>query len=185
MTEVFVPVVVQLVTLSSLLCTAITAVEGFLEVVHAVAPGSEVVPLANVKSSNHTVPVLVLLMVTVVVAVLVHPFTGLVTVKLYTPATVTTGFCAVEVKLFGPVQLYVTPGVEEEPESVTGVLALQETDPLALALAPGPVVFRATNAVSVPEQPVDGLNTVNVYVPAAVTTGFWAVEVKLFGPVQL
>ena len=78
------------------------------------------------------------------------------------PATVTAGFCAVEVKLFGPVQLKVAPGVDEEPESVTEVLVVQDSDPLALAVAPGLEVFRATSAVSVPEQPVDGLNTVKV-----------------------
>ena len=78
------------------------------------------------------------------------------------PATVTTGFCAVEVKLLGPAQLYITPEVEDEPERVTEELELQDIDPLAVAVAPGAVVFRATRAVSVPEQPVEGLNTVKV-----------------------
>ena len=73
------------------------------------------------------------------------------------PATVTTGFWAVDVKSFGPVQLYVTPEVEEEPKRVTEEFPLQEIDPLALALAPGGVVFRATRTVSVPLHPVAGL----------------------------
>ena len=59
--------------------------------------------------------------------------------------------------MFGPVQLYVTPKVEDEPERVTEEPEVQESDPLALALAPGPVVLRATRAVSVPLQPVAGL----------------------------
>jgi hypothetical protein len=51
--------------------------------------------------------------VTVAVAVLVHPFAGLVTVTTYVPAAVAVGFCWVEENPPGPVQLYVTPLVEE------------------------------------------------------------------------
>ena len=75
------PVVVQFVTLSSLFSTEITAVDGFLEVVQAVVPASEVVPLGHVKSSSQIVPVLALLMVTVTVAVLLQPVYVLKTAK--------------------------------------------------------------------------------------------------------
>jgi hypothetical protein len=54
-----------------------------------------------------------ILKITVAVAELVHPFTGLVTVTVYVPAVFTTGFCSVEVNEFGPVQLYVTFAVGE------------------------------------------------------------------------
>jgi hypothetical protein len=103
-----------------------------------------------------------MLVVTLTVAVLVHPVAGLVTVKLYGPTVVTTGFCAAAVKLFGPVQLYVTSEVEEEPERVTEDVPVQESVPLALALAPGHELFRSTRAVSVPRQPVAGFQTVKV-----------------------
>ena len=63
--------------------------------------------------------------------------------------------------MFGPVQLYLTPEVGEA-ERVTEELPLQEIDPLALALALGPELLRVTSAVSVPLQPVAGLNTVKV-----------------------
>ena len=156
------PVLVQLVTLSSLFSTEITAVDGFLEVVQAVAPASDVTPLASVKSSSQIDPVLLMLVVTLTVAVLVHPVAGLVTVKLYGPIVVTTGFCAAAVKLFGPVQLYVIPEVEEEPERVTEDVPVQESVPLALAQAPGPELFGTTWAVPVPLQPVPGLKTSKV-----------------------
>ena len=99
------PVVELLLTLNSLFSTENKVVDGLVVTVQLLVPASEVVPLASVKSSDHAVPVLVLLMVTVAVDALVHPFTGLVTVKLYAPVAVTTGFCAVDIKLFGPVQL--------------------------------------------------------------------------------
>jgi hypothetical protein len=54
-----------------------------------------------------------ILKITVAVAELVHPFAGFVTVTVYVPATLTTGFCSVEVNEFGPVQLKVTPAVGE------------------------------------------------------------------------
>ena len=59
--------------------------------------------------------------------------------------------------MFGPVQLYVTPEVEDEAERVTEDPEVQESGPLALALAHAAVVFSATRAVSVPLQPVAGL----------------------------
>ena len=65
-------------------------------------------------------------------------------------------------KPFGPVQLYVTPEVEEEPERVAEEPAVQLSDPLAVAVAPGGVLFNETRAVSLPVQPVEGSVTVNV-----------------------
>ena len=40
---------------------------------------------------------------TFAVSVAVHPLAVLVTVRVYTPAVLTVGFCVLEVKLFGPV----------------------------------------------------------------------------------
>jgi hypothetical protein len=101
------------------------------------------------------------------------------------PAAVTTGFWVVEAKLFGPVQLYVTPEVEEEPERVAVEPVLHVTAPLAEAEAPGAVLFKETSAVSLPVQPVDGSVTVSVYIPSVAADGFCTAEVKLPGPVQL
>ena len=150
------PCVVLFVARISLLSTENCMVDGLVAIDQLVAPASDVVPLAIVKFSSQMVPVLLVLMVTVVLAVLEQPVAVLVTVKLYVPAVVTTGFCAVEVKLFGPVQLYETLLVDELPERVTEEPPLQLSDPLALALASGAVVFSTTMAVSVPLQPVAG-----------------------------
>jgi hypothetical protein len=70
-----------LVARNSLLSTENTIVDG-LVVIDQLLTVPAVVPLGSVKFSDQIVPVLVLLIVTVVVAVLVQPFTGLVTVKL-------------------------------------------------------------------------------------------------------
>ena len=76
------PVVELLLILISLFSTENTVVDGLVEIDQLLIPLSDVLPLAMVKSSDHAVPVLLLLMVTVVPAVLVQPFTGLVTVTL-------------------------------------------------------------------------------------------------------
>lgn len=117
-------------------------------------------------------------------AVDVQPLVGLVTVNVYAPAVPIDGFCEVDVKLLGPVQLYVTPEVLELPESVTEV-AVQLNGPLLEAVAPGAVVFAFTVAVAVEIHPLEGLVTVSVYVPAVLTEGFCVVELKLPGPDQL
>ena len=77
------PAVVELLlTLNSLFSTENNALEGLAVDDQLLAPVPDVVPLGSVKFSDQAVPVLLLLMVTVTDVVLVHPFTGLVTVKL-------------------------------------------------------------------------------------------------------
>jgi hypothetical protein len=67
----------------------------------------------------------------------------------------------VEVKLPGPVQLYVTPLVVEEPFSVIEEV-VQVSDPETVAVAPGEVMFCWTFTVAEDTQPFTGLVTVNV-----------------------
>lgn len=52
------------------------------------------------------------------------------------------------------------------------------------AVAPGGVMFCATDAVVVELQPLEGSVTVSVYVPGLFTAGFGKVEEKLLGPDQ-
>src|SRR5690349_18244471 len=87
-----------------------------------------------------------ILKITVAVAELVHPLTGLVTVTVYVPATVTTGFCCVEVNEFGPAQLKVTPAVGEFALSCAVESAQVIVSPVAVA--PGGVIswFTTTSA---------------------------------------
>lgn len=54
-----------------------------------------------------------LLSVTVAVADLAQPFAGLVMVIWYWPGVFTDGLATCDVKPVGPLQLYVTPGVDE------------------------------------------------------------------------
>src|SRR5688572_16337939 len=75
------PVVELLLILISLFNTENRVVDG-LVVIDQLLPVPDVVPLGRVKFSDQAIPVLVLFMVTVADAVLVHPFIGLVTVKL-------------------------------------------------------------------------------------------------------
>ena len=51
----------------------------------------------------------------------------------------TVGFCVVEVKLPGPLQLYVTPEVEEFPPRAIEVFVQVSVSPVAVA--PGVVIF--------------------------------------------
>lgn len=96
------------------------------------------------------------------------------------------GFWLVEVKLLGPVQLYVVP--VEEAESVK-VDPIQTGFGLALAVGATGVEFTVTETV--PAELVHPLVVaVTEYVPpfaleAIAKDGFWLVDVKLFGPVQL
>ena len=104
--------------------------------VHAVAPLSEVVPLAKpVKSSSHMVlaadPA-----VTVTDCEVEQPVVGSVTVTVYVPGVVTEGFCALLVKLLGPVQLNVELPADDVAVSVR--LEPQPTEP-PVALTVGPV----------------------------------------------
>jgi len=69
------------------------------------------------------------------VAVLVHPPAEVVTVTVYVPLALTVGVVVVvEPTMPGPLQLNVTPGVEELTEIVIDVLAQVSVPPVALAL---------------------------------------------------
>jgi hypothetical protein len=72
----------------------------------------------------------------------------------------TDGFCAVDVKLPGPVQAYVTPEVDELPASVTVVAAQVIVPPVADA--PGAVLLVVTVAVADELQPLAGFLTVKL-----------------------
>ncbi len=99
-----------------------------------------------------------ILKITVAVAELVHPFTGLVTVTVYVPATVTTGFCSVEVNELGPVQLKVTPAVGEFALSCAVESAQVMVSPVAVT--PGGVIswFTTTSAKQLSDE-LNGLVT--------------------------
>ena len=84
-----------------------------------------------------------------------------------------------ELKPFGPLQLYVTPEVKELPLSVTDVAAQVSVPPTAEA--PGAVVFSETVADAVLVHPFPPV-AVRVYVPAAEVVGFCCVEENPFGP---
>jgi hypothetical protein len=127
-------------------------------------------------------------------AVAVQPVLVLVAVTVYTPliAVVTPvrlGFCAVLVKLAGPLQLYVNvPGVADDvklivpPEQTTGV------DVFAVAVGAGLTVIAGVEPL--PTQPVVLLVTVTLYAPAAavlalVIDGFCTVLLKPLGPLHI
>ena len=96
------------------------------------------------------------------------------------------GFCSVELKLFGPVQLYVAKGM---------VLANSvNVCPAQIGLlleAVGAAGGLLITTVTVPPGPVQPFTVaVTVYIPAAAAVtlgieGFCSDEEKLFGPVQL
>ena len=65
-----------------------------------------------------------------------------------------------EVKLLGPPQAYVTPGVVEFPEMVTVVVAQVSVPPVAVTL--GGVMLGVTVAVAVAVQLLAGFRTVTV-----------------------
>ena len=72
----------------------------------------------------------------------------------------TVGFCELEVKLPGPLQLNVTPEVGELPERAIDVLVQVSVSPVAVA--PGVALFDVTLVVAVDTQPLVGLVTVNI-----------------------
>lgn len=106
---------------------------------------------------------------TVAVAVCVQLLVP-VTVKMYVPGVLTEGFWTFEVKLFGPVQAYVTPVVVELP-LITIFCVPQLTVP-PVADAVGGKVLPVTVAVAEEVQPFTGLVTTTVYVPAVSAIGF-------------
>lgn len=97
--------------------------------------------------------------VTEVVAVLVQPFDP-VTVTVYVPAVEAVGFWSAEVNP-GPPHEKVFPAVPGPPFRVT-VGVGQVIVPVAEAVAPGGVLFRATEVVAVEVQPLTLLVTVTV-----------------------
>lgn len=96
---------------------------------------------------------------TVAVAVCVQAFRP-VTVRVYTPGTVTAGFCSAEAKEPGPVQAYVAPVVVELPLSVRLGVPQDTVPPVAEAV--GGKVLPVTVAEAVDVQPLAGLDTVTV-----------------------
>ena len=90
----------------------------------------------------------------------IHPFTGLVTVRVYFPGAAIGGVDIEEVKS-GPVQLYVTPGVRDVPVNLT-TGDLQLSIPEAEAVTPaGGTTFFSTAASAKDLHPFAGLVTVN------------------------
>jgi hypothetical protein len=119
----------------------------------------------------------------------VHP--AFVTLTVYVPASANTelamlGFCDDELKLFGPVQLYVAPAM------VLAVRLIGFPKHTGLLLpAVGAAGVGLTTTVVVPVALPQPLTvTTNEYVPAAAKValaivGFCNEELKVFGPVQL
>lgn len=97
--------------------------------------------------------------ITSAVAIAVHPFAGLETSSVYVPGTITVGSSNVDVKLFGPVQVRITPGVVEPPSSITELILQSRVPPAALAL--GTLASGCTLAVAVVVHPF-GAVTVRV-----------------------
>jgi hypothetical protein len=77
------------------------------------------------------------------------------------PGTVTTGELEEEVKPPGPVQLYETPGVVDEPVNVT-LVVVQVNKPTTLTDTVGTVTSCDTTTVWEAVHPVAGLVTVTV-----------------------
>ena len=88
---------------------------------------------------------------TLAVAKAVHPFAGLVTVRIYDPGSLTVGLGKFEVKLFGPDQTRVAPGVVELPLITRDETVQSSVPPLAEAF--GILASGATVAVAVVVQP--------------------------------
>jgi hypothetical protein len=89
--------------------------------------------------------------------------------------------------LLGAVQLKLTPLVEELAVRVMlGLAQVRSVAPVLLAIArpAGDVVFWATTVLVMVVQPLTGLVTVSVYVPAVEVVGVAPVAVKPLGPVQ-
>ena len=145
----------------------------------AVFPLQVMVPPVTANASGGVV-----LLVTVVIDVFTQPLLGSVTVTVYAPAALATSFCEEEVNPPGPLQLKVTPEVEEVPLMVT-VFVTQLKVPVVDDPALGTVVLVVTLVTAVFTQPLFGSVTVTVYVPSTVASSFCDEEVKPPGPLQL
>ena len=97
---------------------------------------------------------------TLMLAVEVQPLTGFVTTSVYAPGVVVVTVAVVALKLPGPDQLKLTPGVGEPPVNVTDVV-VQVSGPDTAALAPGDAMSCSTSIVSDPWQPLTVLVTTN------------------------
>lgn len=119
-------------------------------------------------------------------AVAEHPFAGSVTVNVYVPAALTVGVAVFAPEVIpGPIQLNVVPLVVEEPPRLTEV-AIQFNVCVAPAFAFGTPAAAFTATCEEEVQPFAGSVTVNVYVPAAFTTGVAVLPPETIpAPVQL
>jgi len=118
------------------------------------------------------------------VAVLVQPLAEFVTVSVYVPVELITGFAVVLPETIpGPVQLNCVPPVVA-PERTTDVVVQVSVPPVVLA--PGGATLEFTNAVAVLVQPLAEFVTVTVYVPEELTAGLAVVPPETIpGPAQL
>src|SRR5215212_4741538 len=122
-------------------------------------------------------------------AALVQPFNF--TVTLYIPAftkpvVLITGFCADEVKLFGPVQVYTPPGVDE---ALKFKAVPSQTGELVDAVGAAGIAFTTTEVLAAALLHCPTVTTTE-YDPALAAvalliTGFCNDDVKPPGPVQL
>jgi hypothetical protein len=118
------------------------------------------------------------------VALLEHPVAELVTVTLYVPDALTTGFAVVLPEtIAGPDQLNSVPP-DVATERTTDVVVHVSVPPVAVA--PGGVVVSLTSAVAVLVHPLAEFVTVTVYVPEEDTVGLPVVLPETMpGPAQL
>ena len=89
----------------------------------------------------------VLFKATVAEAVEVQPFKVSVTTRLYMPASLTVGFCKLELKLFGPAQAKIAAVSSVAPVMTT--LSITQVSVFPTADAPGALVLDVTLAVAV------------------------------------
>ena len=92
-----------------------------------------------------------------------QPLTGLFTVSVYIPDTLTVGCALLATKLPGPFQAYITPGVEELPASISVGCAHVSVPPPAEIF--GKFLSSVTCTVVEAVQSLIVLVTVNVYIP--------------------
>ena len=112
-----------------------------------------------------------ILLITLTVVVVVHPFAGSVTVTVYVPDAFTVGEEVVPPAVIPvPVQEYVAPLVVELALIVPELVKQSNVNPEP-AVAFGAVVLFDTKAVVVAVHPFAGSVTVTVYVPEAFTVG--------------
>ena len=149
-----------------------------LYVTPAVVELAEIFPLVVIQFNANGAPAVTFgkapELVTLTVAVLVHPLAGFVTVTVYTPTAFTVAADVLPPDVIpGPAQLYVTPAVVELAETFPLVVVQFNTNGApAVTFGKAPELVTLTVAVLV--HPLAGLVTVTVYVPTALTV---AVEV--------